>query len=304
MGHSSVMATSRRVAVVALATIWPGTIVAALAAGGAPLTVQVETGALRGEAALGVENFLDIPYAAPPVGDLRWRPTQPPAHWSGTRQATERGTYCPQPKTVDSAQVVTDEDCLHLNVQRPIGTQADAKLPVYVYIHGGGFVTGSGMKDTPEKIVRAAGVVGVSINYRLGALGFLALPGLEAGGTFGFLDQQAALEWVQHNIAAFGGAPRDVTIGGESAGGWSVCGHLVSARSRGLFSKAVIQSGEGGRLRAGPHHRRHHPRRGPFLPSIRGRLDAGPIQRLGQHDLRPERPGGPQGISRADRRHV
>jgi carboxylesterase type B len=207
----------------------------------ASLVVQTEGGAVEGNVALGVENFLDIPYAAPPVGELRWSPPEPPAHWSDVRPAKEYGSYCPQPKTLDSANQVVNEDCLDVNIQRPIGTRQDAKLPVYVYIHGGGYVTGSGNKDGQDRIVRTSPLVGVTLNYRLGALGFLALPSLT--GDFGFEDQQAALGWVKRNIAAFGGNPENITIGGESAGGWSVCAHLVAPGSRGLFNKAIIQSG-------------------------------------------------------------
>jgi carboxylesterase type B len=209
----------------------------------ASLVVQTEGGTVEGNVALGVENFLDIPYAAAPVGELRWSPPQPPAHWSDVRPAKEYGSYCPQLKTLDSANRVVNEDCLDVNVQRPIGTPADAKLPVYVYIHGGGYVTGSGNKDGQDRIVRTNPMVGVTLNYRLGALGFLALPSFTGGGDFGFEDQQAALGWVKRNIGAFGGDPENITIGGESAGGWSVCAHLVANGSRGLFNKAVIQSG-------------------------------------------------------------
>ena len=178
-----------------------------------------------------------------PVGELRWSPPQPPAHWSDVRPAKEYGSYCPQLKTLDSANMVVDEDCLDVNIQRPIGTREDARLPVYVYIHGGGYVTGSGNKDGQDRIVRTSPVVGVTLNYRLGALGFLALPSLTGGGDFGFEDQQAALGWIKRNIAAFGGDPNDITIGGELAGGWSVCAHLVAQGSRGLFNKAIIESG-------------------------------------------------------------
>jgi carboxylesterase type B len=185
----------------------------------ASLVVQTEGGAVEGNVALGVENFLDIPYAAPPVGELRWSPPEPPAHWSDVRPAKEYGSYCPQPKTLDSANQVVNEDCLDVNIQRPIGTREDAKLPVYVYTHGGGYVTGSGNKDGQDRIVRTNSLVGVTLNYRLGALGFLLLPSLTGGGDFGFEDQQAALGWVKRNIAAFGGNPENITIGGESAGG-------------------------------------------------------------------------------------
>lgn len=184
----------------------------------ASLVVQTEDGPVRGNVAIGVENFLDIPYAAPPVGELRWSPPQPPAHWSDVRPAKEYGSYCPQLKTLDSANMVVDEDCLDVNIQRPIGTREDARLPVYVYIHGGGYVTGSGNKDGQDRIVRTSPVVGVTLNYRLGALGFLALPSLTGGGDFGFEDQQAALGWIKRNIAAFGGDPNDITIGGEFGG--------------------------------------------------------------------------------------
>jgi carboxylesterase type B len=135
-----------------------------------------------------------------------------------------------------------NEDCLDVNIQRPIGTREDANLPVYVYIRGG-YVTGSGNKDGQDRIVRTNPVVGVTTNYRLGALGFLALPSLTGGGDFGFEDQQAALGWIKRNIAAFGGDQNAITIGGESTGGWSVCAHLVAPASRGLFNKAIIQSG-------------------------------------------------------------
>jgi carboxylesterase type B len=217
--------------------------IGATPSGAASLVVQTEGGAVEGNVALGVENFLDIPYGAPPVGELRWSPPQPPKHWSDVRPAKEYGSYCPQPKTLDSANQVVNEDCLDVNIQRPIGTREDAKLPVYVYIHGGGYVTGSGNKDGQDRIVRTSPLVGVTLNYRLGALGFLALPSLTGGGDFGFEDQQAALGWVKRNIAAFGGNPENITIGGESAGGWSVCAHLVAPGSRGLFNKAIIQSG-------------------------------------------------------------
>ncbi len=212
------------------------------------LIVKTDKGAVRGDVAQGVENFLNIPYAAPPTGPLRWAPPRPAAAWSDVRSAQAPGRYCTQPKNFDSpGGAALDEDCLTLNIQRPVGTKAGGMLPVYVYIHGGGFATGSGVRDTQEKIVRLNGVIGVSFNYRLGALGFLALPALAGDdgevGNYGLLDQQAALRWVQRNVAAFGGDPHRVTIGGESAGGWSVCTHLVAPGSAGLFSQAIIQSG-------------------------------------------------------------
>jgi para-nitrobenzyl esterase len=139
------------------------------------------------------------------------------------------------------------EDCLVINVWRPIGTTARDRLPVHVFIHGGGLVNGSGSQNDESKLVSETGVIGVSFNYRLGVFGFLRTPGLAResadAGNYGFLDQQAALRWVQRNIGAFGGGASRVTIDGESAGGWSVCGHLVSPGSRGLFRRAMMQSG-------------------------------------------------------------
>jgi carboxylesterase type B len=193
-----------------------------------------------------VVSFLGIPYAAPPVGALRWRPPEPVKRWDGVRQADHYGKVCPQPASGDGP-ASTSEDCLYVNVQRPADGDTRQRLPVYVYIHGGGLLTGDGSYFDMEKIVRQTGVIGVTFNYRLGVFGFLAHPGLTAeqgdSGDYGFLDQQAALRWLHHNLAAFGGDPSRVTLGGESAGGWSVCAHLVSPDSRGLFAQAMIQSG-------------------------------------------------------------
>jgi carboxylesterase type B len=208
---------------------------------------HVETGLLRGGETAGVDSFLGIPYAAPPVGELRWRPPQPAPAWSGVREATAYGNRCPAAASGNGPRSET-EDCLFLNVQRPASVHSGQKLPVYFWIHGGGLQNGSSNQHDGSLIVRRAAAVVVTINYRLGAFGFLAHPGLtEEGngqsGDYGLLDQQAALRWVKRNIAAFGGDPRQVTIGGESAGGWSVCAHLAAPGSRGLFRAAMIQSG-------------------------------------------------------------
>jgi len=212
----------------------------------APSVVPTDRGAVRGATSKGVERFLGIPYAAAPTGSLRWKPPQPPAAWTGVREAADFGAPCPVLPSSNGPRSET-EDCLDVNVWRPAGVRAGARLPVHVFIHGGGLTNGSGMQNDESKLVRETGVIGVSLNYRLGVFGFLGLPALteEGGesGNYGFLDQQAALRWVQRNIAAFGGNPREVTIGGESAGGWSVCGHLVAPGSRGLFARAMIQSG-------------------------------------------------------------
>ena len=212
-----------------------------------PLLVRTTGGLVLGASAHGIENFLGIPYAKPPIGPLRWAPPQPAKPWTVARSAAAYGSYCPQPHGLRSPTIVVDEDCLFINVQRPAGTRTGAKLPVFVYIHGGGFAFGSSARDGQDLLVRQDGIIGVTMNYRLGALGFLALPGLTAenndAGDYGILDQQLALRWVRDNIAAFGGDPSRVTIGGESAGGWSVCDHLVAPASRGLFDQAISQSG-------------------------------------------------------------
>lgn len=223
-----------------------GTVLPAHATAGTPsLIVRTDAGAVYGKQAGGVDSFLGVRYGAAPVGALRWRPPQRPKPWSGVRQATSYGNRCPVLVSTNGARSVT-EDCLFVNVRRPTGTGPGAHLPVYVFIHGGGLVNGSSSQSSGAKIVREAGAIFVSMNYRLGVFGFLGLPGLAdspGDGNYGLLDQQAALRWVQRNIAAFGGDRTRVTVGGESAGGWSVCAHLVSRWSRGLFSQALMQSG-------------------------------------------------------------
>jgi carboxylesterase type B len=208
--------------------------------------VRTNTGLVQGVRAAGVDSFLGIPYAAPPVGSLRWRPPQPAAPWGGVRQATAYGNRCAATASTNGPRTEA-EDCLFVNVQRPSGLRAGERRGVYVFLHGGGLVNGSSNQADMAAMVQATGVVGVSLNYRLGVLGFLGLPALTAeggeSGNYGFMDQQAALRWVRRNIAAFGGDPRQVTLGGESAGGFSVCGHLVAPGSRGMFSRAMIQSG-------------------------------------------------------------
>ena len=213
-----------------------------------PLVVSTDRGAVRGVISADgrAANFLGIAYAAPPVGALRWRPPQPARAWTGVHPADHYGRVCAQPPSGDGPRSIR-EDCLYINVQRPAVGDTRQRLPVYVYIHGGGLTTGDGSYFNMEKVVRETGVVGVTFNYRLGVFGFLTHPGLEAeqreSGNYGFLDQQAALRWLRRNVAAFGGDPSRVTVGGESAGGWSVCAQLVSPGSRGLFAQAMIQSG-------------------------------------------------------------
>jgi para-nitrobenzyl esterase len=211
----------------------------------APLVVRLSDGQIRGKSTGGIDEYLGIPYAAPPVGPLRWRPPQPPAPWNGIRMATQFAPHCAQPAGV-FGRASTSENCLYLNVFAPASRQS-SRLPVMVWIHGGGFVGGESNDYNASGLV-ADGVIVVTINYRLGALGFLADPALAARpggptGDYGLMDQQAALRWVQHNIGAFGGDSRNVTLFGESAGGQSVLLQLISPGARGLFAKAIVESG-------------------------------------------------------------
>ncbi|HEX3785888.1 MAG TPA: carboxylesterase family protein [Pseudonocardiaceae bacterium] len=210
----------------------------------APVTSTTD-GLVRGSDTQGVDEFLGIPYAAPPVGTLRWQPPQPAARWSGVREATAFAPHCAQPaSTFGTAS--TSEDCLYLNVYAPAGsTRSLAGRPVMVWIHGGAFVYGESDNYDPSALVRAGAVV-VSINYRLGAFGFLADSALAdhgASGNYGLMDQQVALRWVRANIGRFGGNPGNVTLWGESAGGLSVLSQLASPGARGLFDKAIVESG-------------------------------------------------------------
>jgi para-nitrobenzyl esterase len=210
-----------------------------------PLEVSIADGQLRGKQVGATDEYLGIPYAAPPVGALRWAPPQPAAHWHGTRSATAFAPHCPQPAGV-FGEPSTSENCLYLNVFRPAGDREN-NLPVMVWIHGGGFVGGESNDYNPSALV-ANGVIVVTINYRLGALGFLADAALASRrggptGDYGLMDQQAALRWVQRNIPAFGGNPANVTIFGESAGGQSVLLQMISPTARGLFAKAIVESG-------------------------------------------------------------
>jgi para-nitrobenzyl esterase len=217
-------------------------------------TVKIDTGKLSGVTTDGVTAYKGIPYAAPPVGDLRWRPTQPAAHWKGLRSAATYGHDCMQlPFPSDAAPLGTApaEDCLVLNVWLPVHP-ASKHLPVMVWIYGGGFVNGGSSPSVYDGSTFAkGGVVFVSFNYRLGRFGFFAQPALTKEnpngplGNYAFMDQIAALQWVQRNIAAFGGDPKTVTIFGESAGGGSVHFLLNSPLTGGLFNRAIIESGGG-----------------------------------------------------------
>src|SRR5215475_4031523 len=215
-----------------------------LGASGGPVT-GTANGAVRGLANGAVDEFLGIPYAAPPVGALRWQPPQPAASWSGVRDATQFAPHCPQLAT-PFGQASTSEDCLFLNVFTPSHKQAGSHFPVMVWIHGGALVTGESNDYDPTALT-GDGVTVVTINYRLGALGFLAHPALAdangQSGDYGLMDQQAALRWVQRNIASFGGNPHNVTIFGESAGGLSTLSQVASPQARGLLDQAIVESG-------------------------------------------------------------
>ena len=208
--------------------------------------VRTSMGTLRGMAASDYRLFQGIPYAAPPVGPLRWQLPRPAARWSGMLDASKPGPQCMQDTGRDPrVGKPTSENCLTLNVWTPPRGQRGDKRPVMVWIHGGGFVNGSGDIYHSRSLAAKGHIVVVTVNYRLGALGFLAHPSLGPPGdvgNYGLADQQAALRWVRDNIAAFGGDPRKVTIAGESAGGMSVCDHLVAPGSAGLFRAAIIQS--------------------------------------------------------------
>ncbi|WP_419994538.1 carboxylesterase/lipase family protein [Streptomyces boninensis] len=217
---------------------------AAVAGGHGPSdVVRTTKGAVRGEVTGLGRQFLGIPYAADPVGDRRWQPPRPHARWSGVRDATGFGHRCVQGSSWDPGyeQPTHTEDCLGLNVYTPRGEQRHR--PVLVWFHGGGLTGGAGSDVVPDTFAAASGAVVVTVNYRLGAMGFLSLPGLKGSGNYGMLDQQAALRWVRANAARFGGDPAKVTIAGESAGGKSVCDQLASPTARGLFRGAIIQSG-------------------------------------------------------------
>ena len=222
-----------------------------VAASSAP-QVKTRLGTVEGKDDGKVKAFLGIPYAAPPVGDLRWKAPAPATKWTGVKKATEFGFHCMQGK-VFGDMVFHDpggsEDCLTLNVWVP-DKHIDPKMPVMVWIYGGGFVAGTTSESRQEgSHLAQQGVIVVSMNYRLGVFGFMVHPelakesGYNAAGNYGLLDQLAALKWVHDNIAAFGGDPENVTIFGESAGSFSVSAQMASPLAKGLFQKAIGESG-------------------------------------------------------------
>jgi para-nitrobenzyl esterase len=207
---------------------------------GGSTVVTTGSGRVSGVIADGLRVFEGIPYAAPPVGDLRWKAPRPVTPWSGTKAATEPGDPCAQPAGLPVGVPSESEDCLYLNVATPAKSPAERR-PVLVWIHGGSLMFGSGDRYGPGSLATAGPVV-VSINYRLGIFGHLSDPSQPGADGLSLQDQQAALRWVRANATAFGGDPGNVTIMGQSGGGYSVCDHLVSPASAGLFHRAVVQS--------------------------------------------------------------
>ncbi len=215
--------------------------------------VTTKTGVVSGlNAESGVRMFRGIPFAAPPVGQLRWRPPEPPVKWNGVRDATRFAAQCMQGRIYDDMMfrnAGTSEDCLYLNVWAP-PSAATARRPVLVYFYGGGFQAGDGSEFRYDgESMAKRGIVMVTMSYRLGVFGFLAHPELtaesphQASGNYGLMDQWAALRWVHENIAAFGGDPAQVTIAGESAGSFSVSAQMASPLARALFARAIGESG-------------------------------------------------------------
>lgn len=218
--------------------------------GSAPPRVTTSSGALEGlSSSAGGAAFLGVPYAAAPVGDLRWEPPQPPHAWAGTRKAVQFSAACPQLRAGWLPYPTWNEDCLYLNVWTP-KLAADAGLPVIVFFHGGSNRAGYSQLNQLGPALSPLGVVVVSANYRLGPFGFLAHPALtaasahHASGNYGILDQMQALRWVKENIARFGGDAGHITVMGQSAGAFDICLMMSSPLARGLFQQAILESGD------------------------------------------------------------
>ncbi|MFD0554345.1 carboxylesterase/lipase family protein [Streptomyces rectiviolaceus] len=243
--HAAITVTLATATVAALAV----TATAGTSGDTGPSVVRTDKGAVRGTVTDTVRTFEGIPYAAPPTGERRWASTAPARRWQGVKDATEPRSACPQTGLVPPAGPKSDtEDCLFVNVTTPRADPTRPR-PVMVYLHGGDHTDGEGAMHGAQRLAAQGDVIVVTVNYRLGALGYLAHPGLEKGsrrgesGNYGFLDQQAALRWVRHNASAFGGDPGNVTLFGQSGGSHSTCAHLVAPSSAGLFDRVVSQSG-------------------------------------------------------------
>ncbi|MFE5765597.1 carboxylesterase/lipase family protein [Streptomyces sp. NPDC056492] len=233
-----------------LGSVLPAAAAAKAPSGGSPRPqATVAQGILRGQDHDGAQEFLGVPYAAPPVGGARLRPPQEARRWTGVREAVRQAPACLQfsPFGLGDPAAVS-EDCLYLDVYRPATARAGARLPVIVWLHGGAYSQGTGTQFGGRTMADLTGSVVVSINYRLGQLGYLGLPEItgqnaQHSGSFGLMDQLAALRWTRQNIAAFGGNPGNVTVSGQSAGSGSVCALLAAPSAAGLFHRAVLQSG-------------------------------------------------------------
>jgi para-nitrobenzyl esterase len=243
---SAVPGRARGRMVAALVAAMGATLACAVPAMAETTVVPTQYGQLRGNVTATNQTFLGIPYAAPPVGALRWRSPEPPDPWTGVRDALKPGDRCAQTPDALNPSGSVSEDCLYLNVYRP--ASGATNLPVMVWFHGGTYTVGSATPYDPSDLAARQNVIVVTINSRLGPLGYLALPGLAAenpersAGNYGLQDQEAALRWVKANIAAFGGNPSNVTPFGESSGGLSICALLASPQARGLFQKAIMES--------------------------------------------------------------
>lgn len=201
--------------------------------------VRLDSGLIRGADTGAARTFTGIPYAAPPVGPLRWKLPQPVRPWKGVVDATRPGNLCPQQGTFAG---LSAEDCLFVNVTTPRG-HTGGRLPVMVWLHGGGYTRDGGGVYDAQRIASQGNVIVVTVNYRLGVFGYFAVPGLPGSGNFGLADQIAALQWTQRNATAFGGDPGNITMFGQSAGAMSACALLTSPAAAGLFHKAIMQSG-------------------------------------------------------------
>lgn len=233
--------------------VFPAAALALLASVGAPAAgaapgprepvVETDRGAVRGRAHGAYDTFEGVPYAAPPTGPLRWRLPEPAPAWTGVRDAGAPGSRCVQLPPLGPGGPSGSEDCLFLNVTAPPVHDRGPLRPVMVWFHGGGFQNGAGNPYRPDRLVVRGDAVVVTVNYRLGIFGLFGHPELGGAPDFALADQQAALRWVRANAERFGADPRNVTLFGESAGALSVCAHLVSPASAGLFHRAAVQSG-------------------------------------------------------------
>ena len=208
---------------------------------GTPEVVRSHSGMLRGVRDGDVLRFRGVPYAQPPVGAQRWAPPVPVHPWPGVRSAEKSGPPCPQSGA--PPQGSTDEDCLRLDITLPVAPPRREPRPIMVWLHGGGFTAGTGTEYDPQRLVTAADVVVVTVDFRLGVLGNLAVPGMTDGGSYGLQDQRAALAWVRGNARAFGGDAGNITLFGQSGGAVAACAQLTSPAARDLFQKVILQSG-------------------------------------------------------------